>query len=909
MLDLSEHREKVRDACIEADFLPKMMEYLPSRDAGPIPVSLEMVNKADVYIIVLASRYGFVPKGSDISITEMEFNRAIERKIEIFTFVIHESHPNIAGTADEDVSAQEKLTALKKRASEGRFRKDFKSPDDLSRKVLLSLLSFKERQKTAISLPSNYESVPSPPTPFVPHPYALMETKGLVGRKDELRLLADWNEGNPTKPIRTPLLVISAIGGMGKSALAWTWFSSVVSGTSPPNASLWWSFYECDASFDNFVVKALCYFGCQTDSSVRQMLRGERIDALFGALDNGQNLLVLDGLERLLLAYSRQDCSKVSDDKIVESTEYRRTGDVPVGRFLKRLAHLKQARVLVTTRLLPKDLETPSGNPIPGCQFERLEELCDEDCVSIWKSLGCFGSKTKLLETFRSFGRNPLLIRPFAAVVARFRIAPGNFDSWSAENLHLLPSQLSSVDDARDKILRIALDNLPENCWSVLDTLTLLRMPADYDLLLAVHARPTTPESTQILDNVLTELEERGLMGWNRIANQYDLHPVIRSFVFARMQPNAKETTLGALAEHFKAAPSFALTIKSKGDMAKPVELYNVLSQLGRFDDAFRVLCSNRYESGLYRYFGGRECVSLLTLLFPRGIKDPHGVSDASHRATALCMLSNAYHLCGDPISGQEAVEQQVVILKTSREEEETIGANTRLAWASWTNGKYYQAESISKAAVNAGHAINDGYRAARAVEPLAVTLATRGQFAMAHKAIALAKRYDGADSTAENRIVSVYLSMLERNWQQALVALRSLIDTAKTIDEENLALIHSMTGECLIALGQLGEAENVIHAAIGLLREQGRVIEECSALADLATCQLCRNDVAGARESLEKVWPVLEFAKTPIETSKAFLALSRLEEMVGNRQAAIDAGQRAFKSAWCQGRMALSQS
>jgi len=80
-VDLPEHRPEVRDACLREGYFPDMMESLPARDADAIRVSLEMVDRADVYIGIFAWRYGHKPEGHDISITEMEFNRAGERGI------------------------------------------------------------------------------------------------------------------------------------------------------------------------------------------------------------------------------------------------------------------------------------------------------------------------------------------------------------------------------------------------------------------------------------------------------------------------------------------------------------------------------------------------------------------------------------------------------------------------------------------------------------------------------------------------------------------------------------------------------------------------------------------------------------------------------------------------------------
>ena len=53
------------------------MEQLPARDATGIAASLGMVEQADIYIGVYAFRYGCVPDEQDVSITELEFDRAV----------------------------------------------------------------------------------------------------------------------------------------------------------------------------------------------------------------------------------------------------------------------------------------------------------------------------------------------------------------------------------------------------------------------------------------------------------------------------------------------------------------------------------------------------------------------------------------------------------------------------------------------------------------------------------------------------------------------------------------------------------------------------------------------------------------------------------------------------------------
>src|SRR5919108_6095848 len=86
--DLPEHREEVRDACLRQGMFPVMMEHLPASDAEAIAASLAMVDQAEIYLGIFAHRYGYIPKGYDISITEMEYNRAIQRGTSRLIFII-----------------------------------------------------------------------------------------------------------------------------------------------------------------------------------------------------------------------------------------------------------------------------------------------------------------------------------------------------------------------------------------------------------------------------------------------------------------------------------------------------------------------------------------------------------------------------------------------------------------------------------------------------------------------------------------------------------------------------------------------------------------------------------------------------------------------------------------------------
>src|SRR5687767_1900552 len=216
--DLPEHREKVMHACLRLGmFYPEMMEHLSAADANAVEVSLRMVDKAEVYLGVFGFRYGYVPPDADISVTEMEYNRAAERGIPRLIFMMHDDHPLKAGDVETGPGA-EKLKAFKERLKTDRVVGFFKSPDELLTLVFQSLSELRQPDLTKFHYVSD---IPEPPEAFIAHPYTLLQTHRLVGRQPELNLLTDWVAKPHSDVYRARILNVVAVGGMGKSALTW----------------------------------------------------------------------------------------------------------------------------------------------------------------------------------------------------------------------------------------------------------------------------------------------------------------------------------------------------------------------------------------------------------------------------------------------------------------------------------------------------------------------------------------------------------------------------------------------------------------------------------------------------------------------------------------------------------------
>src|SRR5436305_1444709 len=91
--DLPDHRKQVVDACHRCNCDYVWMETLPASDDDAVQASIKLGEQADIYIGIFAHRYGFIPPGSEISITEIEYEQALKKDLPCLVFFIHDDHP------------------------------------------------------------------------------------------------------------------------------------------------------------------------------------------------------------------------------------------------------------------------------------------------------------------------------------------------------------------------------------------------------------------------------------------------------------------------------------------------------------------------------------------------------------------------------------------------------------------------------------------------------------------------------------------------------------------------------------------------------------------------------------------------------------------------------------------------
>ena len=910
---------------------PVMMEHLPASDAEAIEVSLEMVDKSEIYVGVYAHRYGYVPKEHNprqISVTEMEYDRAVERKIPRLIFVMDKHHPITIDDVEQGEGAI-KLKAFKDGVLLDNIVNFFKSPEDLRAHVINSLSQHRQPDLLTFHYVSD---IPAPPEAFIAHPYTLLQTHRLVGRQPELNLLTDWVTRRQERIYQTLILNIVAIGGMGKSALTWKWFNDIAPQEMKPLAGrMWWSFYESDATFENFVTRALAYVTRLGLSEVQQIPAPEREAQLLAALDREPFLIVLDGLERMLIAYARMDAAHLSDDDYDRQTanivanayglpasaaqsftgqhRLRKTADPRAGGFLRKLSKVRAARILVSTRLYPADLQTVTGEAIDNCAAIFLRGLADDDAVELWRAFNVKGSADSLLPLFNRVDNHPLLIQALASEVARYRPAPCDYDRWSRDHPDFDPFRLPLVQ-VKSHVLEFALRGLDDETRQVLHVVAAFRMPAGYDTLaqLLIGKGKVCADEYE-LDKILTELEDRGLIGWDKRSNRYDLHPIVRGVVWSGLGSDARQIVYISLHAHFGALPDLDdwREVNSFEDLTPAIELYNTLIGLGHYDDAYVVFRDRLEHAALYRLSANRQRVELLEMLFPDGLEQRPRLKSSYYQAEALNALAQGHDFTGQPGCAAPLYRRaNTIYLEMRRNDYLSIGLRN-LSDALRLSGALCESESAARRALVITHEQYDRFSEAISLCRLGLTLAARGIVNESKSALQRSMRIFVARSHSQGRSYNdcalAHRALWLGEFEASLYFANRAWELAHALNfEGDFISAARRQGEAALGLNVFHAADERLHHALTRARMVNLVEEELPALVALAELRRRQSSMPAAREFLDDVWDEAERGPYPLMHSDACNVLAQIERDAGNTLAAIEAATKAYRLAWCDG-------
>ena len=202
-LDLKKYRAAAIETCRNLGFEPIAMENFEAMGVGASEGSKRKLREADLYVGIIAHRYGYIEKGYDRSVTEIEFDYAGERGLDRLCFMVDPEHkwPKTAYDRRNAV----KLETFKAKVDKLVIRAMFSTVDDFQQRLVSALVNWQEwRAARSGELDAIYaimpEDIPGQPETLFGRDELVAEVNGLLDKGKRV--------------------LLQGFGGMGKTALA-----------------------------------------------------------------------------------------------------------------------------------------------------------------------------------------------------------------------------------------------------------------------------------------------------------------------------------------------------------------------------------------------------------------------------------------------------------------------------------------------------------------------------------------------------------------------------------------------------------------------------------------------------------------------------------------------------------------
>ena len=704
--DLKEHRAALIKIIDSADLKAVVMENDSAKpDVDVLDSSLRMVEKAAAYVGIIAKKYGQTPKcptrnPNKISITELEFDEAVRLGRPILLFIMGAKHLVEESQIELKAGNRNKLEAFRKRAKKmgpdtevHRVYATFNSIEEfkeMAAKSISDLRLFLEKQDDTGDdadpedkqkpVKSDPDPIPTPPAFYAEPDY--LGSHEFIGRQDYLETLNEWALPADSHPV----LLFEAIGGAGKSMLTWEWVRNhapaVRKDTKDDWAGrFWYSFYERGAIMADFCQRALAYMTGQPLEELRKKKTAELAPLFLHQLQARPWLLILDGLERVLVAYHRIDAAQLRDEEAGKTDEIAQRDVCAAIRpeddeLLRSLAAAAPSKLLLTSRLVPRVLLNKASQPIPGVQRVPLPGLRPADAEALFRACGVTGDSTAIQAYLTAnCACHPLTIGVLAGLVNDYLPDRGNFGRWSADPEGGGRLNLADLDlvQKRNHILLTAIAALSPESRQLLSIVALLSKAVDYETLRAlnphlppaieevpvpedpekqrgwkylsnekkeqakkgyeadrqrragyeqgVRARLRSPEfraAPRRLAETTKDLESRGLLQYDTQAKHYDLHPVVRGVASGGLAASEKEIYGQRVVDHFSSRPHNPYEqAETLGDVQDGLHVIRTLLQMERFQEACDAFRGEIAVALRVNLEASAEIVALLRPFFP----------------------------------------------------------------------------------------------------------------------------------------------------------------------------------------------------------------------------------------------------------------------------------------------------
>jgi tetratricopeptide (TPR) repeat protein len=663
--DLKQHRAALIKAINGQGLKHNAMEDDSAKpDVDVIDSSLQMVQDAAAYVGVIGQKYGQIPPGQKnprkLSITELEFDEALRLDRPILLFVMADKHPLVKADIETNATKRRKLNTFRERAkqmkpgSPNRVYATFDSLEEFTSTAIQAVANLRRYLDEQQIVAPEADPIPAPPAFYAEPPY--IGSHKFVGRQAQLDVLSDWAVPADAHPV----LLFDAMGGSGKSMLTWEWTTKHATQVRADwEGRFWYSFYERGAIMADFCRRALVYMTGKPLDSFRRMKTPELGELLLHHLQHRPWLLVLDGLERVLVAYHRFDAAQVTDEEASQPTDQIAHRD-PCATIrpedddlLRALAAATPSKLLITSRLVPRVLLNTAHQSIPGVLRVSLPGLRPADAEALLRSCRVSGASETIQNYLKSHcDCHPLVTGVLAGLINDYLPDKGNFDAWAADSAGGGQLNLANLNlvQKRNNILKAALDALSEKSRQLLSILALLSEAADYPTLRALNphlppapeeveeprdpkslrrwqemsdARLQSPEflaAPQKLANTVHDLERRGLLQYDGHTKRYDLHPVVRGVAAGGLGPEETDGYGQRVVDHFsEQAHSPYDEVETLEDVRDGLSVVRTLLKMGRYQPAYDVYRGDLSNALLFNLEAHPEILSLLRPFFPEG--------------------------------------------------------------------------------------------------------------------------------------------------------------------------------------------------------------------------------------------------------------------------------------------------
>lgn len=751
---------------------------------------------------------------------------------------------------------------------------------------------------------------------FLKHRYGL--SSHFTGRVAEREFLTQWLAGNGEQP----LLVLRALGGFGKSALTWYWLLHDVD-RSKWSRVVWWGFYD-DNNFETFLKETLEYLNVDVPQGARQ-----QAEALLRTLERQNVLLVMDGFERALRAFSGLGAAYQLDaGGAAGSADEGRDLDcvsTVAEEFLRGFASsggLMQGRVLMTTRLTPRVLYVGANHaaPLDGMLEKELTQMHPADAVAFFQKQEIRGTDRDIERACAAYGFHPLSLRLLAGLIVKDKRQP--LDIRAAERY----AQKVSADTVQRQhhVLEQSYAGLVPEGKALLGRLACFRSSVTYDTLAEITK--DDPLAAR-LDETLDDLATRGLvhsatirLATSGLATTYDLHPIVRRYAYDRLTAPERTGVHAVLIVYFDAVPK-PQKVEKLEDLDPVIELYHHTVRAGKLDEA-RVLFRDRLQKAVYYQFGAYQLqIELLRALFLDGEDKPPRLKDESAQAWTLNSLANSYSLSGQP-------RRAVPLFLMSNEPDEKSGNKQGVAiglgnvahMAQLPIGALSEAERNLRRRIDLCREIEDEFNEAIGHQQLGCVLSYRGAWQEAEQELEKAQEvFDkhGVQSTNFVSVVRAYhaqLCIFMNQFDGALkfaseaLALASAPNRSVYGGERDIIRAHWILGAVCRMNNELDKAEENLTKALNLCRQINAVADEADILLDLSKLRHAQGGSAEALRLAQEASFITERSGYVLQGADVNLWLATLalegigDQGLGNRGQARKYAETALKLAECEG-------